>query len=88
MQHRLRQRDRLFVVQNGRATERVIQILDRSERAVLIERGVNPGDQVVVDGVADPALADLQLLVLGTGESSLEQAFSALAARHHALSAD
>lgn len=45
--------DRVFVNANGRASERVIQVLDRNERAVLVERGVTAGEQVVIEGVAE-----------------------------------
>ncbi len=44
---------RAFVIVDGRATERVVQVVDRSEGTVLVDRGITPGEQVAVDGVAD-----------------------------------
>lgn len=70
---------------NRRALREEFGLDDAPQRPLVAVVGrltAQKGLDVLLDAIADPALADLQLLVLGTGESSLEQAFSALAARH------
>lgn len=42
---------RVYVIANNRAQERVVTLGDRSGDRVVIERGVNPGEQVAVEGV-------------------------------------
>ncbi len=44
---------RVYVVANGRATERVVTVAERDGDTALIERGLNPNERVVVEGVAD-----------------------------------
>lgn len=47
---------RVFVVANGRVSERVVTIIDRNEREVLVERGVTAGERVAterLDSLAD-----------------------------------
>lgn len=42
---------RVFVVQNGRAQERVVTVAERGDREVLIERGVAAGERVATENV-------------------------------------
>ncbi|MEZ4390025.1 MAG: efflux RND transporter periplasmic adaptor subunit [Polyangiales bacterium] len=40
---------RVFVIADGRVSERVVTIADRDEREVLIERGVSAGERVAIE---------------------------------------
>jgi len=42
--------DRVYVVQDGRARQRVVTVLDRDAREVLIGQGIAAGDRVVTSG--------------------------------------
>ncbi len=42
---------RVYVIDGGRAVERVVTIADRTATEVLIERGVNSGERVATDGL-------------------------------------
>jgi hypothetical protein len=60
--------NRVYIVVDGRAAERVVQVVDRSEGVAVIDRGLNPGDQVAVDGVAD--LYDGAVVVTGAAPAA------------------
>jgi len=61
--------NRAFVIVNGRAAERVVQVVERSEGLVLVDRGITAGEQVAVDGVAD--LADGSPVVVGAAPATV-----------------
>ncbi|MBK8957520.1 MAG: glycogen synthase GlgA [Proteobacteria bacterium] len=69
---------------NRRALRKECGLADDPRRPLVAVVGrltYQKGLDLLLEAIADPALADMQLLVLGTGEAGLEQAFSALAAR-------
>ncbi len=69
---------------NRRALRAECGLADDDQRPLVAVVGrltAQKGLDLLLEAIADPALSDLQLLVLGTGEASLERAFTALAAR-------
>ena len=72
---------------NRRALRNECGLADDEQRPLVAVVGRLSGQKgldLLLEAIADPALAEMQLLVLGTGETSLERAFTALAARHPA----
>jgi membrane fusion protein (multidrug efflux system) len=43
--------NRVFVLENGRASERVVSVAERLDNDVVLERGVNAGERVLVDNL-------------------------------------
>ncbi len=69
---------------NRRALRKECGLEDDDKRPLVAVVGRLTGQKgldLLLEAIDDPALAGMQLLVLGTGEPSLERAFTALAAR-------
>lgn len=42
---------KVYVMENGRATEKIIDIINRTDKTVQIEKGLSPGDSLIVTGI-------------------------------------